>query len=520
MSRERLEDCSDLQDQLSGSGRAVSETEKAKRRLEVELEDLRSALDEAEGALEIEQGKVVRIQLELTQLKSDIDRRLSEKEEEFESTIKMHHRTIEQMNEQVDVESRGRAEALRQNNVLSGQLGELEINLEGATRANNDAKKLLAKLHTQLQELQMTLDETSRMRSDMRDQVGLKDRYCSTIQSEIEEVRRLLEDADRARKLADASLSESHDRVSELTTQTSGLVTQRRKLEGDLDTLRAELEEYINELRVTEEKSKRAVSDAGRMAEELRTEQDQNQHMLKVKHNLEMTFKDLQQQLEEAEQSALKGGKRALAKVEERIRELEMQLSIIQKQHQDDVKALRKNDRSLKEFAAQDDENKKNQIRLQDLIEKLQSKIKMYKRQVEEAESSAGQSLSKYRHAQHELEDAVERMEMAEASLNKMRSRTTETHVVARRHVGSGVRSAAPSAHFSGGHSAHYTSGGGGAHFTSSGGGAHLSIGGGSSSSTHTSRQVYGDEGAGGTTVVRRTVTRTTRRVVTSSDED
>ncbi|XP_035687494.1 myosin-16-like isoform X2 [Branchiostoma floridae] len=519
-SRVLHQDCSDLQDQLSGSGRAVSETEKAKRRLEVELEDLRSALDEAEGALEIEQGKVVRIQLELTQLKSDIDRRLSEKEEEFESTIKMHHRTIEQMNEQVDVESRGRAEALRQNNVLSGQLGELEINLEGATRANNDAKKLLAKLHTQLQELQMTLDETSRMRSDMRDQVGLKDRYCSTIQSEIEEVRRLLEDADRARKLADASLSESHDRVSELTTQTSGLVTQRRKLEGDLDTLRAELEEYINELRVTEEKSKRAVSDAGRMAEELRTEQDQNQHMLKVKHNLEMTFKDLQQQLEEAEQSALKGGKRALAKVEERIRELEMQLSIIQKQHQDDVKALRKNDRSLKEFAAQDDENKKNQIRLQDLIEKLQSKIKMYKRQVEEAESSAGQSLSKYRHAQHELEDAVERMEMAEASLNKMRSRTTETHVVTRRHVGSGVRSAAPSAHFSGGHSAHYTSGGGGgAHYTS-GGGAHLSIGGGSSSSTHTSRQVYGDEGAGGTTVVRRTVTRTTRRVVTSSDED
>ncbi|XP_078700139.1 uncharacterized protein LOC144926943 isoform X1 [Branchiostoma floridae x Branchiostoma belcheri] len=500
------QDCSDLQDQLSGSGRAVAETEKAKRRLEVELEDLRSALDEAEGALEIEQGKVVRIQLELTQLKSDIDRRLAEKEEEFESTIKMHHRTIEQMNEQVDVESRGRAEALRQNNVLSGQLGELEINLEGATRANNDAKKLLSRLHTQLQELQMTLDETIRMRGDMRDQVGLKDRYCSTIQTEIEEVRRQLEDTDRARKLADASLSESHDRVSELTTQTSGLVTQRRKLEGDLDTLRAELEELINEHRQTEEKAKRAISDAGRMAEELRTEQDQNQHMLKVKHNLELTFKDLQQQLEEAEASALKGGKRALAKVEERIRELELQLSIIQKQHQDDVKALRKNDRSLKEFAAQDDENKKNQIRLQDLIEKLQSKIKTYKRQVEEAESSAGQSLSKYRHAQHDLEDAVERMEMAEASLNKMRTRT-ETHVVTRRHVGSGARSSAPAAHFSGGHSAHFSVGGGG-----------------SSTTHHTTRHVYGsgDEGAGGTTVIRRTVTkRTTRRVVTtSSDED
>ena len=49
------------------------------------------------------------------------------------------------------------------------------------------------------------------------------------------------------------------------------------------------------------------------------------------------------------------------------------------------MKELRKNDRRLKELAFQAEEDRKNQLRLQDLSEKLQAKIKIYKRQVEEA---------------------------------------------------------------------------------------------------------------------------------------
>lgn len=51
---------------------------------------------------------------------------------------------------------------------------------------------------------------------------------------------------------------------------------------------------------------------------------------------------------------------------------------------------MRKNERRLKEIAFQADEDKKNQERLQDLVDKLQSKIKTYKRQVEEAVSKLG----------------------------------------------------------------------------------------------------------------------------------
>ena len=46
---------------------------------------------------------------------------------------------------------------------------------------------------------------------------------------------------------------------------------------------------------------------------------------------------------------------------------------------------MRKNDRRLKELVFQTEEDRKNQLRLQDLSDKLQAKIKIYKRQVEEA---------------------------------------------------------------------------------------------------------------------------------------
>jgi len=60
---------------------------------------------------------------------------------------------------------------------------------------------------------------------------------------------------------------------------------------------------------------------------------------------------------------------------------------------------------------------------MQDLVEKLQQKIKTYKRQIEEAEEIAALNLAKYRKAQQELEEAEERTDMAEQALNKVRTK-------------------------------------------------------------------------------------------------
>jgi chromosome segregation ATPase len=76
----------DLLDQLGDGGRSIHDLDKQRRRLEVEKEELQGALEEAEGALEQEENKVLRASLELSQVRQEIDRRIAEKEEEFENS--------------------------------------------------------------------------------------------------------------------------------------------------------------------------------------------------------------------------------------------------------------------------------------------------------------------------------------------------------------------------------------------------------------------------------------------------
>ena len=64
-----------------------------------------------------------------------------------------------------------------------------------------------------------------------------------------------------------------------------------------------------------------------------------------------------------------------------------MDLDNEQRQHGETSKNIRKQDRRLKELTFQSEEDHKAQERMQEMIEKLQNKIKTYKRQVEEAVS-------------------------------------------------------------------------------------------------------------------------------------
>ena len=129
------------------------------------------------------------------------------------------------------------------------------------------------------------------------------------------------------------------------------------------------------------------MSDAARLAEELRQEQEHAGHIEKLRRTAESQVKELQVRLDEAEANAMKGGKRMIQKLEQRVRELEVELDAEQRRHGETQKGLRKQDRRLKELAFQADEDRKGQERLQDMIDKLQQKIKTYKRQVEEAVS-------------------------------------------------------------------------------------------------------------------------------------
>lgn len=55
------------------------------------------------------------------------------------------------------------------------------------------------------------------------------------------------------------------------------------------------------------------------MVEELRVEQEHTMHMDRVKKGLEVQIKDMTTKLDEAEQLAMKGGKKIIQKLEGRV---------------------------------------------------------------------------------------------------------------------------------------------------------------------------------------------------------
>ena len=71
----------DINDQLGEGGKSVHELQKMRRRLELERDELQQALEDAEAALEAEESKLLRAQVETTQLRQEIEKRLAEKDE-------------------------------------------------------------------------------------------------------------------------------------------------------------------------------------------------------------------------------------------------------------------------------------------------------------------------------------------------------------------------------------------------------------------------------------------------------
>merc|ERR1712140_51498 len=126
----------DIMDQISEGGRSIHEIDKIRKRLEAEKMELQAALEEAEGALEQEENKVLRAQLELTQVRQEIERRIAQKEEEFMSTKKNFQKGVDGMQGALEGESKGKAEAIRMKKKLESDVSELETALEHANASN------------------------------------------------------------------------------------------------------------------------------------------------------------------------------------------------------------------------------------------------------------------------------------------------------------------------------------------------------------------------------------------------
>ena len=251
--------------------------------------------------------------------------------------------------------------------------------------------------------------------------------------------------ADKNRRMVEQELADTNESLSDLTCQNQAIQGAKVKCEQEMSVMTHDLDEMHAEAAMSEEKATRSMVDVVRLAEELRNEQDcamaleRDKKLLEAQVRFQLVdtlvdigsfqVKDASNRLDEAEQNALKGGKKAIAKMETRIRELESEMDAENRRCTDAIKNLRKSERHIKELQYGQDEDRKNHENMQGLIDNLQQKIKTYKKQIEEAEEIASLNLAKFRQVQATLGASIERADLNEQALAKSRARARSMSV-------------------------------------------------------------------------------------------
>merc|ERR1711963_289743 len=192
---------------------------------------------------------------------------------------------------------------------------------------------------------------------------------------------------------------------------------------GDLAAVRTEYTDIARELKLADERANKAGHDAQHFEGLLREEQAKFVKAENIKKALEQEVRSLTVRMEEIESSTVATSRRTIKKMEERIEELEVLLSTEKKSHVETTTCLHKKERSVKELLLQSEEDRKNILILQESLDKLNEKIKMYKRQLEEQEQISNSNIMRVKKFQRELEAAESRAEEAESSLDAFRSR-------------------------------------------------------------------------------------------------
>lgn len=409
---------------ISELTRRLHEYELEIRRLENEREELTAAYKEAEAGRKAEEKRAQALSTEYGQFRHDAERRIAIKEEEIEAIRKQTSIEIEQLNARViEAETKLKSEIQRIKKKFQIHITELEMSLDVANRTNIDLQKTIKKQSLQLTELTVLYEDLQRQLQSTTDQYNIAQRRIQALIGELEELRGNYEQSLRSKRAVELQYEESQSRNSELNTINISLQNTRVKIEQELQTLASDYEEVTRELRISDERYQKVQVELKHTVEILHEEQERIVKIEAIKKSLEVEVKNLSVRLEEVEANAVVGARRAISKLESRVRDMELELDSEKKNHAETIKILRKKERTVKEIVIQCEEDQRNVILLQEQLDKATSRLAQYKRQLCEQEGFSAQSVTRARRVQRELEVAEERAEVAESNLNMVRTK-------------------------------------------------------------------------------------------------
>lgn len=413
-----------LKMELDALKKRWADTDRDNRKLAHEREELARAYKDADAGKAKALERVAILEKELAKFKVDFEKKWGGAREEYEANKKKLVAEIELLTRRLaEAESRLKNEVEVIKKKMSITITELEMSLDGSNKSNAQLQNT-AKIQAQkIMELTGAYDGINKKLVDSLNQYDITFKRLTAIELEFKNLTVTYNNTFKISKDYEVKFAALSKQFSELTAANNNLGQIKIKIEKELAIVSKDYSDIARELKLADDRANKAGADAAHFESLLREETTKIVKIDNAKKALENEVRTLSVRIEEIETNSVATSKRTIQKMEVRIQELEVMINNEKKAHVLCMSELQIKNRSIKELILQSEEDRKNIIILQESLDKLNEKIKMYKRQLEEQESISNSNIMRVKKFQRELESAESRAEEAESTLNQFRSR-------------------------------------------------------------------------------------------------
>jgi len=410
--------------ELDALKKRFADLDRDNRKLAHEREELARAYKAADEGKVKATHQVTVLEKELAKLKADFDKKFGGAREEYEANKK---KLVDEINiitrRLVETESKLKNEVEVIKKKMSITITELEMSLDASNKSNAQLGNSCKIQNDKILQLTAAYEDVSRKLGGSVQQYDITIKRLTDIEAQFKALNVNYQKSTNTIKEYESKFGGLNGKVNELGQVNSQLVIVKSKLEKELGQVSKDYDDIARELKLADDRANKAGSDAHHFESLLREEQTKIVKIENAKKALENEVRSLSVRIEEIETNSVATSKRTIQKMEVRIEELEIMINNEKKSHAVSMSELHAKTRSIKELILQSEEDRKNIIILQDSLDKLNEKIKMYKRQLEEQESISNSNIMRVKKFQRELESAESRAEEAESTLNQFRSR-------------------------------------------------------------------------------------------------
>merc|ERR1719422_1114493 len=403
------DDVKSLKSELDALKKRMADMDRDNRKLSHEREELARAYKDADAGKQKALDRVAALEKELAKLKTDFEKKFGGAREEFEVAKR---KLVEEINlltrKLADSESKLKVEVEQIKKKMAITITELEMALDASNKSNGQLQMTAKGQAEKLMQLTAAYDDIQKKLGGSVQQYDITVKRLTQIEAELKTVTVNYNNSVKVVKDYETKFAAVNKQVAELTNANQGLTQFKTKVEKDLAAVTRDYNDIARDLKLADDRANKASADAGHFESLLREEQTKLVKIDNAKKSLENEVRSLSVRIEE---------------IETRITELEEMINVEKKSHSVTMTELQTKTRQIKELVLQSEEDRKNIIILQESLDKLNEKIKMYKRQLEEQEGISNANIMRVKKFQRELECAENRAEEAESTLNQFRSR-------------------------------------------------------------------------------------------------